>query len=651
MTDLSPSLLTEDDLYLFNEGSHFNLYDKLGAHVTVFDGVAGTQFSVWAPNARLVAVIGDFNGWDTSATRLAEQGVSGIWTGFVPGVGVGDVYKYRIFSNVDGFEVDKADPFGFDSETPPSTASKVGDLRYQWNDSDWMAKRGARQTLKSPISVYEMHFGSWRRVPEDDNRSLTYREMAPLLADYVSRLGYTHVEFMPLTAHPFAGSWGYQTVGYFAPDSRFGRPAELMYLIDYLHNADIGIILDWVPSHFPSDEHGLIYFDGTHLFEHGDPREGYHPDWNSYIFNLGRNEVRSFMISSALFWLDKYHIDGLRVDAVASMLYRDYSRKEGEWIPNKYGGRENLENIEFLRRFNTEVYRQYPDVQTIAEESTSWPMVSKPTYLGGLGFGFKWDMGWMHDTLDYFSREAVYRSYHQGEITFRMLYAFDENFLLPLSHDEVTHGKGSLLTKMTGDDWQKFANLRLLYGYMYAMPAKKLLFMGSEFGQWTEWNHDSSLDWHLVDEPAHVGIQRWITQLNEMMIDRPALHELDCDPRGFEWIDQNDSQNSVLSFLRKSSDGDSVLVVCNFTPVPRDNYRVGVDGSGFWRELANGDAVEYGGSGVGNLGGVESVPVRWHGRNHSIVLTLPPLAVLFLELDPEHTPDFEDDLGLVDPEG
>jgi len=626
------TLLTDDDLYLFNEGSWLRAYEKLGAHPVQSGDERGVYFAVWAPNARSVSVIGDFNGWTPDRHPLQPRGSSGIWEGFVPGLDVGTLYKYHIRSHYHGYQVQKADPYGFFHETPPRTASIVWDLDYQWGDQEWMAARRARNAFDAPISIYEVHLGSWMRVPEEGNRWLTYRELAPRLAEHVTRLGFTHVEFLPVMEHPFYGSWGYQITGYFAPTSRYGTPQDFMYLIDYLHQHGIGVILDWVPSHFPNDEHGLIYFDGTHLYEHADPRKGFHPDWRSAIFNYGRNEVRTFLLSSALFWLDRYHADGLRVDAVASMLYLDYSRGPGEWIPNEYGGRENLEAIAFLRRLNEEVYRHYPDVHTIAEESTAWPMVSRPTYVGGLGFGMKWDMGWMHDTLFYMSRDPIYRKYHHGQLTFRMIYAFNENFVLPLSHDEVVHGKGSLLAKMPGDDWQKFANLRVLYGYQYTQPGKKLLFMGAEIGQWREWNHESSLDWHLLAYEPHQGIERWLEDLNRLVREEPALHELDFHPDGFQWIDCNDAENSVLSYLRLAkTPGQELLVCCNFTPVPRQNYRVGAPRGGFWREILNSDAGEYGGSGWGNLGGVEAVPIPWHGRPYSLNLTLPPLAIIVLK--------------------
>jgi 1,4-alpha-glucan branching enzyme len=541
-------------------------------------------------------------------------------------------YKYHIVSRYNGYQAGKADPFALYTEIPPRTASIVWDLAYAWGDREWMAKRRSHNALTAPIAIYEMHLGSWMRVPEEQNRPLTYRELAPRLAEYVQRMGFTHVEFLPVMEHPFYGSWGYQTTGYFAPTSRYGTPQDFMSLIDVLHQHGIGVILDWVPSHFPTDEHGLGYFDGTHLYEHGDPRQGLHPDWDTFVFNYGRNEVRSFLMSSALFWLEAYHADGLRVDAVASMLYLDYSRKEGEWVPNRYGGRENLEAVAFLRRFNEDVYKNHPDVLTVAEESTAWPMVSRPTTLGGLGFGMKWDMGWMHDTLQYMSKDPVYRKHHHNMLTFRMLYAFTENFLLPLSHDEVVHGKGSLLANMSGDDWQKFANLRLLYGYMYAQPGKKLLFMGGEFGQWREWHHDECLEWHLVQFAPHVGLQKWVEDLNRLYRREPALHELDFDWAGFEWIDANDAEQSVLGFIRKGrSTDDLFLVVGNFTPVPRVNYRVGVPRGGVWKEMLNSDAEEYGGSGWGNLGGVVSAPIASHGRPYSLTLSLPPLAAVFLK--------------------
>jgi 1,4-alpha-glucan branching enzyme len=627
-------LLTEQDLYLFNQGRDYRAYEKLGAHLTSVGDQSGASFSVWAPNARDVNVIGSFNGWNPLSHPLQVRENSGIWEGFIPGVTKGTVYKFHIVSRNNGFVVDKADPFGFWHEKPPRTASVVWDLEYQWSDYDWMQNREGRNSLHAPISIYEVHLGSWMRVPEENNRSLTYREMAPRLADYAQRMHFTHVELLPVMEHPFYGSWGYQTTGYFAPTARYGTPQDFMYLVDCLHQRGIAVILDWVPSHFPADEHGLAYFDGTHLFEHSDSRQGFHPDWKTLIFNYGRDEVRSFLLSSAMFWLDKYHVDGLRVDAVASMLYLDYSRKEGEWLPNKYGGRENLEAIEFLRQFNIEAYKEYPGIQTFAEESTSWPMVSRPIYLGGLGFGLKWDMGWMHDTLEYFAHDPIHRKYHHNQLTFRMLYSFTENFVLPLSHDEVVYGKGSLIGKMPGDEWQKFANLRLLFAYMYAQPGKKLLFMGDEFGQVREWAHDSSLEWDVLRFPVHRGLQTWVEQLNRIYAQEPALHDFDSDTNGFEWIDCNDNAASTISLLRKSrSPSQNIVVVCNFTPIPRLNYRLGVPGGGFWREILNSDAKEYGGSGMGNLGGVLAKEQPAHGRSFSLNLTLPPLGALFLKAE------------------
>jgi 1,4-alpha-glucan branching enzyme len=625
------NLLTEDDLYLFNEGTHYDLWKKLGSHVFRDHDRVGTDFAVWAPNARFVSVIGDFNDWCYDCHPLRQRGSSGIWEGFIPNVDTGTRYKYHIVSRVNGYSVNKADPFAFRHETTAGRASIVWDLDYDWQDGAWMQSRGERNRLSAPMSIYEMHLGSWRRVAAENNRSLNYRELAYDLAAHVQKMGFTHVEFMPVMEHPFFGSWGYQTTGYFAPTSRYGTPQDFKFLVDYLHQHGIGVILDWVPSHFPHDEHGLAFFDGTHLYEHDDPRQRIQPDWNSYVFNYGRSEVRSFLISSAMYWLEEYHADGLRVDAVASMLYLDYSRKAGEWIPNKFGGRENLDAIDFLRQFNTAVYSRQPDVQTMAEESTAWPMVSRPVYVGGLGFGLKWDMGWMHDTLAYMANDPVHRKYHHGQLTFRMIYAFNENFVLPLSHDEVVHGKHSLLGKMPGDEWQKFANLRLLLAYMYASPGKKLLFMGTELGQWEEWRHDDALPWHL-DDPQRRALSRWLAALNEAYKNEPALHQLDCEPAGFEWIDTNDSERSVISFLRNSAGGrEQIAVVCNFTPLPRYNYRIGAPRAGFWRELLNSDAQENGGSGHGNMGGVEASPVPCFGRMHSLTLTLPPLGAIFLK--------------------
>ena len=629
---MTATRLTDEDVYLFNEGTQFQLYDKLGAHIGDLNGQQGTHFAVWAPEAERVSVIGNFNGWRNGAHPLHARGSSGIWEGFIPDVTKGSLYKYHIESRHSGYQVDKTDPVSFFNEIPPKTASIVWDLHYDWTDADWMRVRRERNALKAPIAIYEMHVGSWRRLAEEQNRSLSYRELAVPLAEYLRQMEFTHVEFLPLTDHPFFGSWGYQTTGYFAPSGNYGTPQDLMYLIDTLHNYGIGVLLDWVPSHFPTDEHGLAFFDGSHLYEHANPQQGFQPDWNTYVFNLGRNEVRSFLISSALFWLDRYHFDGLRVDAVASMLYLDYSRKEGEWVPNRYGGRENLEAISFLKRFNEEVYRHHPDVQTIAEESTAWPLVSRPTFLGGLGFGLKWDMGWMHDTLEYMRQDPIHRKYHHHHLTFRMLYAFHENFVLPLSHDEVVYGKGSLIGKMPGDEWQQFANLRVLFGHMYSQAAKKLLFMGGEFGQRSEWAHDGQLEWDDLNFPLHRGLQQWVADLNRTYRGESALHEGDVDPSGIEWIDCCDTELSVISLIRKSRDErDIVLVICNFTPVPRPNYRVGAPRSGYWRELLNSDATVYGGGGWGNGGGVHTTPIPLHGRTHSLTLTLPALSALFLK--------------------
>ncbi len=627
-----PSPITDQDLYLFNEGTHFRLHEKLGAHPGDDGGRQGTWFAVWAPEAETVTVIGEFNQWDKRANPMAQRKLSGIWETFVPDVTPGVTYKYHVISRHRGYRADKADPFAFFAETPPQRASVVWDLDYDWWDADWLLSRGGKQSLSAPMSIYEIHLGSWRRG--EGGRFLTYREMAAPLAEHMHRMGFTHVEMLPVMEHPFFGSWGYQSLGYFAPSSRFGTPQDLMYLIDYLHQQGIGVILDWVPSHFPGDEHGLAFFDGTHLYEHADPRKGYHPDWSSYIFNYGRNEVRSFLISSALFWLETYHADALRVDAVASMLYLDYSRKEGEWVPNEHGGRENLEAISLLRTMNQEAYASFPDIQTIAEESTAWPMVSRPIYVGGLGFGYKWDMGWMHDTLDYLAKDPILRKFNHNKITFRFMYAFNENFVLALSHDEVVHAKGSLLNKMPGNAWQKLANLRLLYGNMFSQPGKKLLFMGSELAQGREWNHDSALDWQLLDDPAHAGIARWVADLNRLYRDDPALHELDCEPGGFEWIDGSNADQSIIAFLRRGRPpAEPIAIIFNFTPVLRESYDIGVPGGGYWRELLNSDAPEYGGSGAGNSGGVEASPNPLHGKSHSISLTLPPLGVLFLKRD------------------
>jgi 1,4-alpha-glucan branching enzyme len=631
-TKKETTLLSDEDIFLFNEGSHFHLHEKLGSHLLTAGDVQGTYFAVWAPDAEQAFVMGDFNNWDKSSHSLRPRGRSGIWEGFVPGVVKGTRYKYHIESRHKGYRVDKADPFAFTNEVPPETVSIVWDLDYDWGDKEWMARRSKPEPHEAPITVYEVHLGSWMQSGERDDRWLTYRELAVELADYVNKMGFTHVQFLPIMEHPFYGSWGYQVRGYFAPTSRYGTPQDFMYLVDYLHQHDIGVILDWVPAHFPTDEHAIGFFDGTHLFEHADPKKGIHPDWDSFIFNYGRPEVRCFLLSSALYWLDYYHADGLRVDAVASMLYLDYSREEGDWIPNEYGGRENLDAISFLRRFNEEIYRLHPDVQTIAEESTAWPMVSRPTYVGGLGFGMKWDMGWMHDTLAYMSREAIHRKFHHTQLTFRMLYAFNENFMLPLSHDEVVHGKRSLLEKMPGDDWQKFANLRLLFGYMYAQPAKKLLFMGGEFGQRREWYHEENLDWHLLDDPLHAGVQQWVRDLNLAYRRESAFYELDFEATGFEWIDCNDTEQSTVSFIRKNRSGSEIiLAVFNFTPVPRLSFEVGVPRGEFWTEFLNSDAEEFGGSGHGNFGGVEASPTEMHGRPYSLKITLPPLGAVFFK--------------------
>jgi 1,4-alpha-glucan branching enzyme len=626
---------TDQDIYLFKEGSHFRLYENMGAHLDSIDGKRGARFAVWAPNAERVSVVGDFNGWNDGENPLgARWDGSGIWEGFLPGLEQGTVYKYRIVSRVGGYTAEKGDPFAFLWEVPPRTASRICDLSYVWGDGEWMASRGGRNSLSGPMTVYEVHLGSWRKVPEEGDRSLSYREMAGRLVDYVKDMGFTHVEFMPVMEHPFYGSWGYQSTGFFAPSSRYGGPQDLMHLVDRMHQNGIGVILDWVPSHFPDDLHGLVYFDGTHLYEHADARLGLHPDWHTCLFNYGRHEVRSFLYSSAAFWLDRYHADGLRVDGVASMLYLDYSRKEGEWIPNIHGGRENLEAIAFVRKLNEVIYRDFGGVQMMAEESTAWPMVSRPVHLGGLGFGLKWNMGWMHDTLEFCSKDPLYRKYHHDRITFSILYAFTENFILPLSHDEVVHGKGSLLEKMPGDDWQRFANLRLLLGYMYAHPGKKLLFMGDEFGQRGEWDHNRSLDWHLLQGLPHQGLQRWVRDLNRFHSSEPAMHERDFNSDGFEWVDFRDWEQSVVSFLRKGRDPEEkVLAVCNFTPVPRYGYRVGVPSGGSWREALNSDATEYGGGGIGNFGRAQAVSAPSHGKPHFLSLTLPPLATILLKYD------------------
>jgi len=625
-------LLTEQDIYHFREGTYYRAYEKLGAHpATAADPTRATRFAVWAPNASAVSVIGDFNHWRRGHTRLSPRDdSSGIWEGVVEGVGPGALYKYHVVSRHGGQAVDKSDPYAFRTELPPRTASMVWNLAYEWRDAQWMQRRAAVNALGSPWSIYELHLGSWRRVAEERNRFLSYRELAHAIADYVTDLGFTHVELLPVMEHPFYGSWGYQVTGYFAPTARYGSPQEFMYLVDYLHQRGLGVILDWVPSHFPADEHGLARFDGTHLYEHADPRQGFHPEWNSSIFNYGRAEVRDFLGSSALFWLEQYHIDALRVDAVASMLYLDYGRRAGEWIPNRFGGHENLEAVEFLKQLNLAAYRDHPDTQTIAEESTAWPMVSRPTYLGGLGFGLKWNLGWMHDTLKYLQQDAVFRKYHHSRLTFSIWYAFSENFVLPLSHDEVVHGKGSLIGRMPGDEWQQFAGLRLLYGYMWTHPGKKLLFMGGEFAQRREWHHEESLEWHVLQHPLHAGVQRWVRDLNHLYQRTPALHALDFSEDGFAWVDCADADISAITYLRMGASGPPLLVACNFTPVPRTNYRIGVPAAGYWRERLNSDASDYGGSGLGNLGGVVAERIAAHGHAQSLRVLLPPLAVVVL---------------------
>jgi 1,4-alpha-glucan branching enzyme len=622
--------LTDFDIYLFNAGDHHRIYDKLGAHYIEIDGIGGVQFAVWAPGARSVSVIGNFNDWDRRSHAMRVLGSSGIWEIFIPGLMEGELYKFQVKTQ-QGFVLDKADPYGFEMELRPQTASKLNFLRnYSWKDQAWMEKRKLSDALARPLSAYEVHLGSWQRG--ENNHWLTYRESAERLVDHVKKMGYTHIELMPVMEHPFDGSWGYQVTGYFAPTSRFGPPSDFMYLVDHCHANGIGVILDWVPAHFPRDMYALAQFDGTHVYEHADPRKGEHQDWGTFIFNYGRNEVKNFLISNALFWLEKYHVDGLRIDAVASMLYLDYSRKEGEWVPNQYGGRENIDAVEFLKHLNQVVHQYYPGVLMIAEESTSWPGVSNAIQNGGLGFDMKWNMGWMHDMLEYFSKDPIHRPHHHRNLTFALLYAFSERFMLPLSHDEVVHGKSSLLGKMPGDVWQKFANLRALFGLMYGFPGKKLLFMGSEIGQWDEWSHERSLDWHLLGNESHQGITRWVQDLNHLYKTEPSLYEVDFHYSGFEWIDFQDAASSIISFERRAKDaGDSVIVVCNFTPVPRSGYRVGVSVSGTYRELLNSDSSYYGGSNMGNAGELRSDSVAQHGRDHSLAVTLPPLGVLFLK--------------------
>jgi 1,4-alpha-glucan branching enzyme len=626
-----PTMLTDYDFHLLGEGRHWKSYEKLGAQLHSVAGVAGVNFAVWAPNADAVSVVGDFNGWDGRTHQMHKRIPSGIWELFVPGIGVGTLYKFRVHHH--GTHSDRSDPYGFAAELPPRTASQVVDLgSYQWRDDAWMARRAEANALSAPQSIYEVHLGSWRRPGDDPHRWLSYADLERELVPYCVEMGFTHVEFLPPTEHPLSASWGYQTIGMFAATSRFGSPQDLMALIDAFHRAGIGVIIDWVPAHFPKDGHGLRQFDGTALYEHEDPRKGEHPDWGTLIYNYGRNEVANFLISSALFWLDRYHIDGLRVDAVASMLYLDYSRKDGEWVPNCFGGRENLEAIEFLKQFNIQVHTHFPGVLTIAEESTAWAGVSRPTSTGGLGFSLKWNMGWMNDTLRYMRHDPIHRKYHHDELTFSLIYAFHENFVLPLSHDEVVHGKGSLLDQMPGDLWQKAANLRLLYTYMWCHPGKKLLFMGGEFGQWQEWNFDESLQWHLCQHESHRGLAKAVADLNQLIRHEPALHQLDFDGGGFEWIDCHNWQDSVLSFVRRgSAPGDFLVVCCNFTPVPRHGYRLGMPAGGDYDEVFNSDSAYYGGGNVGNLSPLTVAAIPHHGRDHSVTLTLPPLAAVVLK--------------------
>jgi len=629
-----PPQLGDLDLHLIGEGTHYLKYERLGAHDRVVDGVHGVLFTLWAPNARRVSVVGDFNHWDGRVHPMRNRGETGIWELFLPGIDEGEIYKFEILSQSHGAITLKADPNAFYSEVRPKSGSIVYDIhQYEWRDDDWVNRRERHNWLAAPVSIYEVHLGSWRRRVEEGNRWLTYNELADEMIPYVKQMGFTHLELMPVMEHPFDGSWGYQAVGYFAATSRHGKPADLMRFIDRCHHEGIGVILDWPPAHFPNDAHGLASFDGTHLYEHADPRKGQHPDWGTLVFNYGRNEVQNFLISNALFWLDKYHADGFRTDAVASMLYLDYSRRPGEWVPNEFGGNENLAAVAFLRRLNEVVHQRHPGVLTIAEESTAWPAVSRPTHLGGLGFSLKWNMGWMHDTLRYFSSDPVFRKFQHNQMTFSMLYAFTENFVLPFSHDEVVHMKSSLIGRMPGDTWQKFANLRLLYGWMYGHPGKKMLFMGGEFAQWNEWHHDFSLDWHLLQYEPHHGVQQLVADLNRLYASEPALYEVDFDWHGFEWIDCHDADNSVLTFIRRAKDPDDfVVAVCNFTPVVRYKYMVGVPEAGYYRELLNTDAATYGGSGVGNFGGVQASRLPCHGRPYSLNLTLPPLGALFLKV-------------------
>ncbi|MDR4482780.1 MAG: 1,4-alpha-glucan branching protein GlgB [Nitrospirales bacterium] len=626
-------LISDFDLHLFGEGKLYKAYEQLGAQVCTHQGVQGVNFAVWAPNAKRVSVVGDFNEWDGRRHPMRSRGGGGIWELFIPDMHDSAVYKFEILPQNGDAPFLKADPYASSAELRPKTASVVRDLSgYEWRDGEWMAARQTCDPLAQPWSIYEVHLGSWRRVPEEGSRWLTYSELAQTLIPYLKDMGFTHIELMPVTEHPFDGSWGYQATGYFAPTSRFGTPAQFMAFVDFCHQAGIGVLMDWAPAHFPEDPHGLAWFDGTNLYDHSDPRLGFHPEWNSRIFNYGRTEVKNFLINSALSWFDRYHIDGLRVDAVASMLYLDYARKSGEWIPNKFGGRENLEAVEFLKDLNAVAHQEHPGIVMIAEESTAWPGVSRPTYVGGLGFTFKWNMGWMHDTLDYFSLDPIYRRYHQHNVTFGLVYAFTENFVLPLSHDEVVHGKKSLLDKMPGDDWQRFANLRALYGHMWGHPGKKMLFMGCEIGQWWEWNHDDSLQWHLLEYDRHRGLQRYVGDLNRLYASQPALHQVDYDWTGFQWIDLHDSDHSTLTYFRRAKDpSDIVVCVLNLTPVPREAYRMGVPTAGYYRELLNSDSEAYGGSNMGNAGGVQAEDLPWHGQPFSVVITLPPLAAVFFK--------------------
>jgi 1,4-alpha-glucan branching enzyme len=643
-----PSIFSEFDLYLFGQGKNYRIYEKMGAHPRTVNGISGVNFAVWAPNALAISVIGDFNGWNRGANPMYRRHNDlGVWECFVPGLQVGSLYKYAMYSRFNNYTVDKTDPYGFAAELRPLTASIVADIhQHVWQDDAWMRERGKHQQFSSPISIYEVHLGSWRHIPErhqegaaEEDRFMTYRELAPALAAYVKEMGFTHIELLPITEYPFDGSWGYQVTGYYAPTRRFGPPEDLQYFVDYLHQQGIGVLLDWVPSHFPKDGTALSYFDGTHLYEYADSRKGEHKQWGTYVFDYGRSEVRNFLLANALFWLREYHIDGLRVDAVASMLYLDYMRHSGEWVANQYGGREHLEAVDFLRQFNEAVYAEEPGTITIAEESTAWPLVTRPTYVGGLGFTFKWNMGWMHDMLEYMHLDPIYRRYHHNDITFSLMYAYSENFVLPLSHDEVVHIKGSMINKMPGDLWQRFANLRAFYGYMWGHPGKKLLFMGGEFGQWHEWNYTESLDWHLLAPPSnpfHAQLRNFVRDLNYLYQHQPALSVLDCDPEGFSWIDCHDSDNSVVSFIRRGTHKDDTLVfICNFTPVPHHGYRVGVPEAGIYDEILNSDDLRYGGSGLVNNAPMQSGPIYWQSCPHSLMLTLPPLSTIILKRRPD----------------